>query len=366
MGWEGQDGLAAPPQDDEEPEAPGAAAPAQHAFVVAASEGGQRLDRYLADRLPQVSRSRIQRWIAEDAVRCNGAPVRPRTIVQAGDRLDVREPAAPEAAAQAPEPVEFRVHWEDEDLIVVDKPAGLVVHPGAGNWHGTLLNGLLHYDPRLAAVPRAGIVHRLDAGTSGLLVVARSPQVQWQLVQQLAARTIVREYWAVVAGTVAPALTIDAAIERDPRNPLRFRTGRSAAARPARTYVRCLAHWQRAVGDAPPVRVSWVACRLDTGRTHQIRVHLESIGHPLLGDPLYRRHLPAALAADSGIARPALHACRLELIHPRSGVPMAWSCAPPEDMRALMRAFGASAAQLRAPRARIIEVPLGAAAGAVA
>jgi 23S rRNA pseudouridine1911/1915/1917 synthase len=339
-----------------------------HRLVVGREGDGERLDKYLAARLPQVSRSRLQRWIEQQAVRLNGAAARSRATVFAGDRIEVRERELPQSAAFVPEPMALDIVWEDEAILVVNKPAGLVVHPGAGNWSGTLLNGLLAHDPRLSGVPRAGIVHRLDAGTSGLLVVARTPQAQWDLVQQLAARSVVREYWAVVAGAVAPSVTVSSAIERDPRNPLRFRTGRSASARPARTYIRLLAQWDAArllapgtaSGAARPVPVSWVACRLDTGRTHQIRVHLESIGHPLLGDPVYWRHMPAALLGQSWIERPALHACRLELRHPVSHEAMAWSCAPPADMARLMRLLGARAQQLRAPARLSIELPAGA------
>jgi 23S rRNA pseudouridine1911/1915/1917 synthase len=316
-------------------------------LIVDLAGDGWRLDRYLAQRLPEVSRSRIQRWIADAAVLRNGQPARPRSQVRIGDRIEVKVPAEAPVAGFAAEPVPVPVVWEDETLIVIDKPAGLVVHPGAGNWSGTLLNGLLAHDPRLALLPRAGIVHRLDAGTSGLMVVARTGPAQLDLVRQLQARTVAREYWALAAGAVAPALTIDAPLARDPRNRLRFCVSRSATARPARTFVRRLAHW--GIGD-PPTTISWIACRLDTGRTHQIRVHLESILHPLVGDPIYRRHLPAPLAARPLLSRQALHACRLELIHPLRRETMAWSSAPPADMRDLMRSLGATDAQLRAPR----------------
>lgn len=325
--------------------APDGAAPARR-LVVGADGNGVRLDKYLAVQLPDVSRTRIQRWIEDDAVRLNGVAARARASVYQDDAIEVWERAAPETLAFVPEPVPFAVVWEDEAIIVVDKPAGLVVHPGAGNWSGTLLNGLLAYDTRLASVPRAGIVHRLDAGTSGLMVVARTVAAQLDLVRQLQARSVVREYWALVAGAVAPTITIDAALARDPRNPLRFRVSRAASARAARTHVRRLAEW-RVAGSATPI--SWVACRLDTGRTHQIRVHLESIGHPLIGDPLYRRHLPAALSTQQWLTRQALHACRLELVHPVRRKAMGWSSAPPEDLHGLMRRLGASEEQLRAP-----------------
>jgi len=350
-------GLEEPELDDPEFDAgtalsPSAAADAPvHHLVVGAGGDGERLDKYLSQQLPQLSRSRLQRWIADDAVLLNGAPARARAALRADDRIEVRERALPQSASFVPEAMPMPVVWEDETLIVIDKPAGLVVHPGAGNWSGTLLNGLLAYDPRLAALPRAGIVHRLDAGTTGLMVVARTAAAQRELVRQLQARTVAREYWALVAGAIAPSMTIDAPLGRDPRNPLRFRVSRSATARAARTYVRRLAQWRVPAPDGATVEgtICWVACRLDTGRTHQIRVHLESVAHPLIGDPLYRHHLPAALAARPLLGRQALHACRLELEHPASGAPMAWSSAPPADLYGLMRSLGASAAQLRAP-----------------
>jgi len=328
--------------------------PLERHFLVGADGNGVRLDKYLAAQMLEVSRSRLQRWIEEDAVQLNGAPARSRASVFAGDRIDVQESASVQSLAYGPEAMPLAVVWEDETIIVIDKPAGLVVHPGAGNWSGTLLNGLLAYDPRLAAVPRAGIVHRLDAGTSGLMVIARTPAAQLDLVRQLQARTVVREYWAVVSGAVAPSVTINAALGRDPRNPLRFRVSSAENARQARTYVRRLAHWplpgRNGVGGGS---VSWVACKLDTGRTHQIRVHMESIGHPLLGDPVYRRHLPVEMLAlalpDHALPRPALHACRLELIHPLRQETMAWSRSPPDDLRALLLHLGARPEQLRPP-----------------
>jgi len=333
-------------------ELPGRGLPPVRKFLVRADGDGLRLDKYLAGQLPDVSRSRLQKWIEEGAVELNGVVARARTRVCSDDQIDVTPSEAPQVCAFEPEPVAFAVVWEDEAMLVIDKPAGLVVHPGAGNWGGTLLNGLLAYDPRLAAVPRAGIVHRLDAGTSGLMVVARTVAAQIDLIRQLQARTVTREYWALVAGAVAPSVTIDAALARDPRNPLRFRVSRALSAKPARTQVRCLVQWR--LVDLPAI-ISWVACRLDTGRTHQIRVHLESIGHPLIGDPLYRRHLPFALQAQKWLARQALHACRLQLLHPVSREVVTWSSAPPEDMRALMRQLGASDEQLLPPSGSCFE-----------
>lgn len=331
-----------------------------HDFLVDAASSGLRLDRFLAACLPSYSRSRLQLWIEDGAVAVNGASKRSRDAVYAGDRVHLQVQSLPQDTPSQAQPMDLDIVWEDEHLIIVNKPAGLVVHPGAGNRDGTLLNGLLAHDPRLAEVPRAGIVHRLDVGTSGLLAVARTLQAQTSLVRQLAERTVAREYWAVVAGSVAPTMTIDAAIERDPRNPLRFRCGRSVKARPARTHVRSLEQWRvpaRLLGteEAGPM-VSWVACRLDTGRTHQIRVHLESLGHPLLGDPMYRKHLSSALASVSLIGRPALHAVRLELDHPITGEPLGWSCAVPADLAQLLKRLGARPSRIRPPAQLSIEI----------
>ena len=322
-------------------------------FLVRADGDGLRLDKYLAGQLADVSRSRIQKWIEEGAVLLNGVVARARARVCSDDQITVTPSEAPQVCAFEPEPIAFPVVWEDEAILVIDKPAGLIVHPGAGNWGGTLLNGLLAYDPRLAAVPRAGIVHRLDAGTSGLMVVARTVAAQIDLIRQLQARTVAREYWALVAGPVAPSVTIEAAIARDPRNPIRFRVSRALSAKSARTFVRCLAQWR--VPESSSI-ISWIACQLETGRTHQIRVHLESIGHPLIGDPLYTKHLPSALHAQKWLSRQALHACRLQLLHPVRQEQMAWSSAPPEDMQALMRQLGASEEQLLAPSKSCFEV----------
>ncbi len=274
---------------------------------------GERLDRALARLLPDVSRSRLQQWIDAGAVRVDGAVARVRERLAGGEHIEIAPPPSPSQLAIRPEPIELDPVYQDGHIVVLDKPPGLVVHPAAGNWSGTLANGLLARFPQTAALPRAGIVHRLDAGTSGLMVVALTLQAYTDLVRQLQARSVMREYWAIVAGEAPPALTVEAALARDPRNPLRFAVSRSPRAKPARTHLRRV----QAVGSGRAA-VSWVACRLDTGRTHQIRVHLESIGHPLLGDPVYRRGLPSGPAASAaqrarwqGFPRQALHACRL-------------------------------------------------------
>ena len=225
---------------------------------------------------------------------------------------------------------------EDEAIIVVNKPPALVVHPAAGHWSGTLLNRLLFHAPELAQLPRAGIVHRLDADTSGLMVVARTLHAHTELVRQLQARSVHRAYWAIVLGEPRRGGTVDAPIGRDPRNPLRFCVSHAASARVARTHYTRVATTQH-----DGAHLSWLALRLETGRTHQIRVHCEYLGHPLVGDPVYRRRLPAR---DPGVPwrafpRQALHACMLGLQHPVGGEPMTWFRPPPADLAALMRAL---------------------------
>jgi 23S rRNA pseudouridine1911/1915/1917 synthase len=309
-------------------------------FSIADKHAGERLDKALAMLMPDISRSRLQQWVAQGAVLVNGAAVRQRHVLEAGDLIEIEPPQSPEAAAFAPEPMDLDVVYEDKELIVVDKPPGLVVHPAAGHWSGTLANGLLAYAPELAQLPRAGIVHRLDAETSGLMVIARTLTAQTRLVRQLQQRSVMREYWAVVLGAPASAGTVDAPIGRDPRNPLRFRVSHSASAKPARTRYRLIT--SRATGGAT---IAWLACRLETGRTHQIRVHMEHIGHPLVGDPLYRRGLPARAQGGSdwrNFRRQALHACRLALEHPASGERIEWFRAPPGDLVELMSGLGFS------------------------
>jgi 23S rRNA pseudouridine1911/1915/1917 synthase len=307
-------------------------------FSVDARHAGARLDKALAELMPDVSRSRLQQWVGDAAVRVNGAAVRQRHELVLGDLIEIEPQPAPDAKAYAPEPMPLAIVHEDSDILVVDKPPGLVVHPAAGHWSGTLLNGLLAHSPRNFDVPRAGIVHRLDADTSGLMVVARTIEAHAHLVRQLQDRTVTREYWTVVLGVPTAAGTVDAPIGRDARNPLRFRVSHAASSKPARTRFAVVATAQDAT-----VRLSWLACRLDTGRTHQIRVHMEHIGHPLVGDPVYRRGLPGREGDPRtwrGFPRQALHASRLALIHPATGQAMTWFRAPPPDLADLMTGLG--------------------------
>ena len=327
--------------------APDGAGAAPVLLAVAAADHGERLDKWLARTCPEHSRSRLQGWIEEGAVRVNGQPARVRQPVQAGDQVEVRPRRAPEALAFRPEPVPLAVVYEDADLIVLDKPAGLVVHPAAGNWSGTLLNGLLHRWPELVRLPRAGIVHRLDKDTSGLMVVARTAVAQTDLVRQLQARTVRREYLAVVYGWPAEAGEVDAPIGRDPRERTRMAAFKTLGpqCKPARTHYRVL---DRCVLPLDPARpegatasFALVACTLETGRTHQIRVHMHAIGHALVGDPLYRaggRGSGHALVRD--FVRQALHVRRLGLVHPRTGRPCLWRSPPPRDFLELLERLG--------------------------
>lgn len=307
---------------------------------------GERLDKLLARHFSEFSRSRLQQWIESGAVRVDGQVRRPRDAVQMGNRIEVRPQAAPESSAFAPEDVPLDVVYEDDTLLVINKPAGLVVHPAAGNWSGTVLNGLLHRDPGAASLPRAGIVHRLDKETSGLMVVARTLTAQTDLVRQLQARTVKRSYIALVWGRTYDEGTIDAPIGRDPRERTRMAIVQTASGKPSRTHFRTLATVPLGRGF-----VSMVMCKLETGRTHQIRVHFESIGHPLVGDPVYfratqRGQRPAIrVPLPVPYARQALHAYRLGLVHPATGKHMSWTAQPPDDLQALIDALDFESAQ---------------------
>lgn len=289
---------------------------------------GERLDKVLAALIPEHSRSRLQGWIEQGHVLVNGVPGKIRQNVGADDLLLVTMQLAPEQTAFTPEPVDFMVVADSADWIVVNKPAGLVTHPGAGNWSGTLLNGLLYRYPELAHVPRAGIVHRLDKDTDGLLVVARNEAAQTHFVRQLQARTMGREYEALVMGHSPASGSVTLPIGRDRHVPVRMSTVTPIAAKEAVTHYERLAFGY--IDEAP---VSHVQCRLETGRTHQIRVHMHALGHPLLGDTLYNGKLlgPAQ--------RQMLHARRLTFIDPATDQPRSFDAARPDDMERVMAAI---------------------------
>lgn len=287
-----------------------------------------RLDKVLSGLLPEHSRSRLQGWIEAGYVQVNGAPAKVRQAVGPGDLIAVWEQPAPDAMAFEPEPVDFHVIADSPTWVVVDKPAGLVTHPGAGNWRGTLLNGLLFRYPELRGVARAGIVHRLDKDTSGLLVVARTEQAQTHLVRQLQARTMGREYVALVHGQVTGPGTVDRPVGRDARVPVRMSVDRPIAPKHAVTHYTPVAR-----GLAEGARVSRVVCRLETGRTHQIRVHLASLGHPLLGDTLYGGK------ALAGATRQMLHARALRFDDPAGSGPLSFEAPVPADMATVCQAI---------------------------
>ena len=294
---------------------------------VAATDGiGQRLDRYLAGKLPDVSRSRLQKWIALGAVFCEQRALTPKTRLRGNEVITVEpQPLAADSAFVA-EPVEFEVVAQNDAYRVINKRSGLVVHPGAGNWQGTLMNGLLYRFPDLAKLPRAGIVHRLDKDTSGLLVVAATESAREQLIAQLADRSLSRLYLAICAGHLVGEHTCDGAIGRDASNRLRMTV--RADGKPALTKVRALAH-----GELNAAPVTLVHCQLRTGRTHQIRVHLSHAGYPLVGDRIYGG--PAD--GDSG---QMLHAWCLSLSRAVDGQIGAYTAMPPAEFLAVTERAG--------------------------
>ncbi|MDX1375027.1 MAG: RluA family pseudouridine synthase [Burkholderiales bacterium] len=292
--------------------------------VIPPALAGLRLDQALARLFPQYSRTRLQAWLREGVISLDARPASPRRTVVGGEQLRFVPPPLPEAAAPQAEAMPLDLVYEDADLLVIDKPAGLVVHPGAGVHRGTLLNALLAHAPQLAGLPRAGIVHRLDRDTSGLLVVAKTLEAQTELARQLAQRSMRRLYLAVVHGIPGAGGVIDEPIGRDQR--ARTRMAVTRRGRAARTRYRLVERFAAA---------ALIECRLETGRTHQIRVHLQHLGHPIVGDPVYRRGASVRLA----FGRQALHARELSLVHPRSGKPVTWRAPLPPDMKRLIAAL---------------------------
>ena len=302
--------------------------------VVPDELAGQRLDQALAALFPDYSRSRLQGWIRAGQVRVDGRALRPRDKVDGGEEIVLSAELEDETRAE-PEPIRLAVLHEDEEILVLDKPAGLVVHPGAGNAAGTLVNALLHHRPDLRVLPRAGLVHRLDKDTSGVMVVACTPGAHAALVRQLEERSVKREYEAVCAGVMTGGGTVDAPIGRHPVD--RVRMAIREGGREAVTHYRVAARFR---GH------THVLCRLETGRTHQIRVHLASIRHPIVGDPVYGGRLalpkgasPALIEALRGFRRQALHAARLELVHPGSGELVHFEAPLAADLQALLAAL---------------------------
>ncbi|WP_373795704.1 23S rRNA pseudouridine(1911/1915/1917) synthase RluD [Neisseria dentiae] len=291
---------------------------------------GMRLDAVLAKLLPDYSRSRLTAWIKEGAVTVNEKPAQPKDKMIGGEYIAVTVRPSEENLAFTPEPMDLDIVYEDAAVIVLNKPAGLVVHPAAGNWTGTLLNGLLAHCPELAQIPRAGIVHRLDKDTSGLMVVAKTLPAQNHLVRQLQARTVKRIYRAVANGIVPFDGKIDTLIGRDPHNRLKMAVVKFGG-KPAVTHVKVLERY---------LAHSYIECSLETGRTHQIRVHMREANHPLAGDPVYGnlRHACSDTAKEAvkGLARQALHAYRLSFEHPATGETVSFEAPIPQDMYHLL------------------------------
>jgi 23S rRNA pseudouridine1911/1915/1917 synthase len=292
-------------------------------FITPPEFDGQRLDVVIAKLIPDLSRSRLAAWIKSGEILLDGAVAVPRSKVWTGVAISVR---ATEQAQNEdiPQEIALDVVYEDDDILVINKSPGLVVHPGAGNREGTVLNALLHIAPQVRDVPRAGIVHRLDKETSGLMVVAKTLEAQTSLVRQLQARTVHREYVALVHGCFPGTQLIEGDIGRHPTQRTKMAVV-TYNGKEARTHVEPLEHFEAH---------TLVACKLETGRTHQIRVHLSHVGHPLVGDPQYgkRNGVPK-------FSRQALHARGLALVHPKSGKAMRWEAELPVDFSELLNSL---------------------------
>ena len=294
---------------------------------------GRRFDQVLAELFPDFSRSRLSEWIKSGDALLDGRQVKPKEAVRGGEPVTLSVRLETETHAQ-PEAIALEILFEDADLLVVNKPAGLVVHPGAGNPRGTIVNALLHFDARLAELPRAGIVHRLDKDTSGLMVVARSLRAHTSLVEQLAGRAVHRQYLAVVQGPMVAGNTVEAPIGRHPTDRVRMAVVKEGG-RDAVTHYRVREKFRAH---------TLVECRLETGRTHQIRVHMAHVRHPIVGDPLYggafrlpKAATEALVARLQGFRRQALHAEKLSFVHPATGETITVEAPMPADMQALVK-----------------------------
>jgi 23S rRNA pseudouridine1911/1915/1917 synthase len=294
----------------------------RHEAQVPLTAAGRRFDQALAEMFPEYSRSRLSGWIKSGAVTLDGTQVAARQLLRGGEQVHLEVELENEVSS-APEAMALDIVYQDEHLLVLNKMAGLVVHPGAGNPMGTLLNGLLHHDPKLAELPRAGIVHRLDKDTSGLMVVARTLPTYTALVDLLSRHEVERHYEAVVLGTMVAGGTVNQPIGRSMGDRLRQSVRDEEDGKRAITHYRLRERFRAH---------SLLQCQLETGRTHQIRVHMAHIGHPLIGDPLYGGGLKLPKGASAALAntlrgfrRQALHAEKLSFVHPATGEDLSFS-----------------------------------------
>ena len=305
-------------------------------LIIPQDLGGLRLDQVLQRLLPEHSRSRLQAWIKEGLVTVDGAPSTAKNKVWGGEQILVQVQEKPEAIAFKAQDIPLNIVFEDEHILVINKPAGMVVHPAAGNWEGTLLNAILHHVPHAKDLPRAGIVHRLDKDTSGLLVVAKTLEAQTSLVRQLQARTVKREYRTIVWGQIWRNGKIDQPIGRHPHSRTKMAINRMG--KPAVTHYEVLERFGVH---------TYLRCNLETGRTHQIRVHMQFLKAPIVGDPVYgyRGIVPLRLMTETlqdavlNFKRQALHAIKLGLIHPATHQPMEWQIELADDMKGLLEAM---------------------------
>ena len=308
--------------------------------VIPEEMSGKRLDQALAKLLPEHSRARLQGWIRDGYVLIDKKIMRPRDKIQGGEQVEIQAEIEVQVSA-SPENIPLEIIFEDEYLIIINKPAGLIVHPGAGNPQHTLMNALLHHDQKLDQIPRAGIVHRLDKDTSGLLVIARTPQSHTSLVKQLQTRDMHREYVTIVSGVMTAGGTIDQPIGRHPKHRTRMaivKNGRTAI-----THYRIIRKYRHH---------TQLQVNLETGRTHQIRVHMTWYHHPIIGDPVYGAKKQLVKGMDSNLAnivtafpRQALHARAIQLLHPHSDELMTWEAPIPEDITELIDSLELDAIQ---------------------
>ena len=298
---------------------------------------GMRLDQVLAKLLPEYSRARLQDWIAHEQVKVDGAAATVKQKMWGGETIAVMPQSDPSEQPHQAENIALDIVFEDDSILIINKPAGLVVHPGSGNREGTLLNALLHHAPQLAEIPRAGIVHRLDKDTSGLLAVAQTLTAQTALVRQLQARTVRREYYALVYGEVERGGMVDAPMGRHPTQ--RIKMAIVEDGKPAVTHY-SVAERFPAASTGSGQGCTLLRCKLETGRTHQIRVHLASIRHPLVGDSTYikgaQKCAPQLRDILTAFPRQALHAAQLGLEHPVTGEWLEWQAPLPDDMAQLL------------------------------